>query len=580
MVFLSYSYREVARGPPARPSAQKPVLSAKAPSSGCGPSSLEAAGPSVIPCRLGDLPQELRSLPPDMALAGGSAFPNIRPYGAVPLTWPPGAVPFAPTPFPNQRMPQLAHYNYGQATGVLPPTAPPQGPRSGHILPSRGGTPVPPNPQNTFQMPPQGYMPAPWQQAPSSTVPSQIGPQAVARPSLPRHQTPMPSGQFPHPVGQQMQTGLPQSASAPQIPPGIQYSAPQPGQGLSSQTPVAAFSGQIQQPIHPGQFRPMMAGQGQPQPSPTHYNWPPQTQSQTGLPVQPGPQSQRAPLPVQAQGQPHFGSPNQIYPGQLPQNQPLTHMSHILPPFPSSQPQQMPGSFLNTNQQAGAPQTTTQIPFSQNAPMPFTYNPSNQPQIPPGSALPYNVPAGAPHNQHGMGQQPVNTQFNPMFQPVRPQNQNLSQTIPSSSSGPAVPVMDNPNPPAFDGILTPSPSQRLPQNQAALVGHEPHGAVNPDVLNNKLDKLSISSQGEALKAGVMPESGLHPSQPANGHPQPVLTQPVENENMAGNGMQGLKPLASENGGTNSTTQQNNDQQESLKRDLFGDLDPLWSVNKT
>ncbi|KAI4883290.1 hypothetical protein NFI96_021020 [Prochilodus magdalenae] len=494
--------REMGKRPPARPTAQKPVLSNKAPGSGSNPPSLEAVGPSVTPFSLGeDLPQELRSLPPDMGLAGGSKFPNTTPRGAVPLNWPPGAAPFAPTPFPSQRMPQFSpsvQPHYVQVPGVPQSTAPPQPRGSGYVLPpqfqpgpSGGSTPNPTNPQ----VPSQGYMPSPWQQAPTapfplvsgtSTGPPQIGPQSV------------PRANFPFPVGQQMQTGLPQSSSAQQILPGTQYPTAKPRKGVSPQLPTVAFPGQGQPPTHPGQFQPMMHGQGQPQPGPAPLYWP----SQPGLPTQAGPQPQRAHFPVQAIGQPN--PPNQLHPGQPQQN---------LPHDPSGQSHQMPGSFQNQNFQ-----TPPRIPFSQSHPMPFTYQPSNQHQMPPGSVLPYNVQAGPSHAQHLMGQQPMTTQFNPMFQPVRlPQTQNLlPQNIPVSSSGPAVvPVMDNPNPPAVAGILTPSPApQLLPQNQAPVLtpsstGNAPSVSqsevtflssslgTGQDFVYNKMEKLSISSQGES-----------------------------------------------------------------------------------
>ncbi|XP_072532592.1 tyrosine-protein phosphatase non-receptor type 23b [Salminus brasiliensis] len=533
--------KQVGKGPPARPTAQKPVLGNKVPSSGSGPSSLEAVGPSAIPFSREDLPLELRSFPPDLASAGGSALPNIPNHSAVPLSWPPGAAPFAPNPFPNQRTPQLSHVSqahFGQAPGIPPSAAPLQPPGSGYILPQqfqpgapRGSTPVPSNPQNTSQMPPQGYMPAPWQQAPSAPfpvvpggytgLPQQTGPQSAPRPNVPGHQVPMPGGHFP----QQMQTGLPQTTSAQQIPPGSQYPVPHPRQSRSSQIPTAAFPGQNQPPIHPGQLQPMMPGQGQPQQGPAPLYWPsmaPQTQSQPGLPAQPVLQPQRAALPVQAQGQPHSGPVNQFFPGQPPQNQPQVPMSHVPPFFPAVQSQQMPGSFQNPNKQAPVPQTTPQNPQ-----MPYIYHPSNHHQMPPGPVPPNSAQAGPPHTHYVMGQPSVTTQFNPMFQqPVRPpQTQNLQpQNIPSSS-GPVVPVMDNPNPPALAGILTPSPAQPLPQNQAipgnvltpSSTGNassvpQPEATFQSSSLepiHDKLGTLCISTQGEA---------------PASGHPQPNLIQ--------------------------------------------------------
>ncbi|XP_066531139.1 tyrosine-protein phosphatase non-receptor type 23b [Hoplias malabaricus] len=532
--------REVGKQHPPRPTAQKPMLGGKAPSPGSGPSSLEAVRPE-------DLPQELRSLPPDMASAGGTKLPNISPQGGVHQTWPPGAAPVAPSPFANQQLPYPNQPPYNQAQGIQP-TAPFHPPVPGYVPPQqfqpgplRGSTPLP---QNTSQVPFQGYMPAPWQQAPSapfpvvagaSNGPPLTGPQPTGRPGFPGHQVPMPGGQFTNPVGQQMQTGLPPSF-AQQIPPGTQVPVPQPRKSRSSQMPSVAFPGQSQPPIHPGQFQPMMPGQGQHQSGPAPVFWPPlvpQNQSQ------PGPQPQRAPIPVNSQGQPHSSLPSQFNPGQPLQNQPQAQISHVLPTFPSSQPQPMPGSIQNVNNQTPVPQTTPQISFAQNPTVPFTYQPPNPHQMPPGPALPYNVQAGPPNSQHVMGQQPRMTQFNPMFQQVRPPQypNNLPQNIPASPSGPGVHVIDNPNPPVHANILTPSPAQSFPQNQATpsnvltpiSAGNVPSvsqsettsqpatSGAGHDFLQEKLDRLNIAPQGEAQKPGVIPENSLQPPQQANGY---------------------------------------------------------------
>ncbi|XP_049331506.1 tyrosine-protein phosphatase non-receptor type 23b [Astyanax mexicanus] len=455
--------REVGKGPPARPTAPKPVLGNKVSSSGSsGPSSLEAVGPSAMPFSCEDLPQELRCIPPEM---------NAPSRGAVPLTWPPGAAPFAPNLFPNQRMPQFNQAHFGQAPGVPPSAAPLQ--PSGYILPqhfqpggTQGGAPVrPPNLQNAPQVPPQGYMPVPWQQTPGAPY---TGP---PRPNLPGQQVPMPVGQFP----QQMPTVFPQTSSAQQIPPGTQYPVPQPRQSRTSQIPTNAIPAQHQPPSSPGQFQPMMPGQGQPQQGPAPVYWP-------SMPLQTQPQPG---VPVQAQGPPLSGPPNQFLPGPPLQNQPQPQMGHVPPFFPPAQSQQIPGSFQR-------------MPFSQNPQIPIAYHSSIPHQMPPGAVPPSNAQPGPPQTQQFMGQPPATTQFNPMFQPVRPpqppSTQNFyPQNIPSST-GPVTQVLDNPNPPALADILTPSPAQR------------PGNVLNPspmEPVQDKMGKLGISSQGEA---------------PANGYP--------------------------------------------------------------
>ncbi|MCI4392313.1 hypothetical protein PGIGA_G00144570 [Pangasianodon gigas] len=538
--------REVAKVPPPRPTAQKPVLGNKTPGPQSGTPCMEA---SVSSFSLGqDIPQKPHSLPPDMALARGPPLINTGPHGPNPLTWPPGA---ANPPFSNQGMPQLTPTKqppYGQVSGVPQPVAPIQHP-SGYVVPqqfqpgpSRGITPVPPqiNPQNTSQMPHQGYIPAPWQKSPSVsfpivsanyTMPPEMG-QSAARPSLPGHVL-MCGGQ-----GQHMQSSMPQSSSAQQVTPGTQYQGftPQPGNGIISQAPRVAFFGQSQPPSHPGQFQPPVPPQSQSQPIPTTAYWPTlgaHTQSLPGLPVQPGLLSvSQASLPVEAKVQPFPSGPvNQFHPGQSTQNQPQAHMGHVLPSIPSSQPQQMPESLQNANKQTPLSQTTTQVPFTQNLPMPSAYYASDNSHMPQRIALPEGnmyFQQGTPQSQaqplpaQNMCQQPT-TQFRPIFQTGNPlQNQNIPPQNNSSSGPITVPVMDNPNPPALAAILTPSPAHPLPCNQPGPVlkpsssensfsvteykeGFQQinpsHGAMNHDFIQDKMEKLSIASQGEASDCG-------------------------------------------------------------------------------
>lgn len=535
-IFLPSFHREVAKVPPPRPTAQKPVLGNKTPGPQTGTSSMEA---SVSSFSLGqDVPQKLHTLPPAMALARGPPLPNTGPHGPTPLTWPPGA---ARPPFSNQGMPQYTPTKqppYGQVSGVPQPMVPIQPPSSYAVPqqfqpgPSRGMTPVPPqiNPQNTSQVPHQGYIPAPWQKSPNVPFPivsanypmsPEMG-QPAARPGLPGHVL-MCGGQ-----GQYMQPSMPQSSSAQQVTPGTQYQGfpQQPGHGITSQAPRVAFLGQNQPSSHPGQFQPPVPPQSHSQPIPTTAYWP---QSQPGLPTQPGLLSvTQTSLPGEAKVQPFSPGPvNQFHPGQSTQNQPQAQMGHVLPSIPSSQPQQVPGSFQNTNKQTPISQPTTQVPFSQNPLMPFTYHSSDNSPMPQRIALPGGnmyFQGGTPHSQaqplpaQNMSQQPT-TPFSPMFQAVNPlQNQNIPPQNTLSSGPITVPVMDNPNPPALTGILTPSPAHPLPCNQTGPVlkpsssensfnialnkeGFQQinpsHGAMNHGCIQDKMDKLSIGSQGEA-----------------------------------------------------------------------------------
>lgn len=468
--------------PPPRPTARKPVLGNKTPGPQSGTSNVEASHSSFSHGQ--DVPQKLLSLPPDVALARGPPHPNIGPHGPTPLTLPPGA---ANPPFSNQGMPQLTPPQqppYSQVSGVPQPMAPMQHP-SGYAVPqqiqpglSRGIPPVSPqiNPQNTSQVPQQGYIPAPWLNMPSVpfpmvsanyTVPPEMV-QSAVRPGLPG-QVLIPGGQ-----GQHMQSSMPQSSSAQQVTPASQFQGfpPQPGHGIISQAPRVAFFGQSQPSSHPGQVQPPVPPQTQPRPIPPTAYWP------------------------------TVGA-NQFHPGQSTQNLPQAHMGHALPTIPSSQPQQMPGSLQNANKQTSVPQTTAQVPFSQNLPVPFAYPSPDNSRIPQGITLPEGsmyFQGGAPHGQgqpfppQNMCQQPT-TQFSPMFQN-------------NSSSGPITnPVIDNPNPPALGGILTPTSAHPLPCNQTGPVlkpsssENSSRGALNPDFIQDKMNKLGIASQGEASDKG-------------------------------------------------------------------------------
>ncbi|XP_058233386.1 tyrosine-protein phosphatase non-receptor type 23b isoform X2 [Hemibagrus wyckioides] len=459
--------KEVLKVPPPRPSARKPVLDNKIPGPQSGTSNMEPSDSSQ------DLPQKLHSLPPNMALARGPPAP---------LNWPPGAV---RPPFLNQGMPQLIPTNqppYGPLIGVPQPLAPIQHP-SGFAVPQQfqpgppGGIPPVPsqiNPQNMSQMPHQGFMPAPWQNA---------------RPGLPGNVL-MYGGQ-----GQNMPATMPQSSSNQPVTPGTQYQGypPPPTHGIISQANRVGFFGQSQPSSHSGQFHSPVPPQSQSQPMPPTAYWPTigvNTQCQPDLPVQPGLVS----VPGEAKMQPFPPGPvNQFHPGQ---SQPQAQMGNALSSMLSSQPQQMPGSLQNTT----LSQTTTQVPFSQNQPTYHSFDNTHMPQriAPPEGNIYFQ--SGTPHSQA----QPLNTSQQPtaqlsnMFQTGNPLQ---TQHIPSPSGPCIVPVMDNPNPPALTGILTPSPAHPLPYNQTGSVLKPSSSENSFSVLQDKVNQLSIASQGAGSDCG-------------------------------------------------------------------------------
>uniref|UniRef100_A0A672KMW8 Tyrosine-protein phosphatase non-receptor type 23-like n=1 Tax=Sinocyclocheilus grahami TaxID=75366 RepID=A0A672KMW8_SINGR len=456
--------KEIGKGPPPRPAARKPVVGQKVVGHMSGPSSLESIGPSVASFE--DLPQELRSLPPNLNLPRGSVLYNPVPHGG--------------TPFPNPQ---------------LPTTDPKLRQLANHL-------PLAPYGQASPQVPAQGYNPALWQQAHGGpiavtggySVPPQMGqiPQNLIRPGLPGR----PQVSLPNSFGQQMSTGMPQSSSVQQVIQGAQCQrfTTQPRQSIPSTTPISAFPGQILPPFPPGQVQPPMPGQAQQQsglPSDYRPALLPHTQPQLGPPGQlTVPHPQGALIPGQAQPQSTLS--NQFHPGQLPQNRPQPYMGYAATSFPSSQLQQIPAP----HQVHPGSQVFPHAPLSQNSQVPFgPRQPQMQGAVPPQS----NVYSFAPTHmsQQPTGQQIIPSQFNTMFngpggQPmyISGQSQILGpQNVAHSSSGQAVaPVMDNPVPPSLGSTLipTPSPVQVSSQNQIST--------PRPDLPSSSLVSQNLEPQ--------------------------------------------------------------------------------------
>ncbi|XP_051520675.1 tyrosine-protein phosphatase non-receptor type 23-like isoform X1 [Myxocyprinus asiaticus] len=540
---VSLLEREIGKVPPPRLTAQKPVVGQKVLGPRSGPPSLEAVGPSVTPFVAGDLPKELRSLPPNMNLARGPVPPNPGPHGGTPHIWPQGTSPFPPSQFPNPQFPntdpklrqQLAqhlppnHAPYGQASGLPLPLAPLQIPGLPQQFQARsagGITSVYPqvNHSTTSQVPTQGYNTVLWQQAHGGpiavsggyTVPPQMGqmPQNSIRPGLTGPQVSMPNS-----LGQQMPTGMPQSSSAQQNMQGTPYQSftPQPGQSVPSTTSRSVFPGQILPPFQPGQFQPPRPFQAEQQSGfPTGYRpaLVPHTQPQHGLPVS---------HPQGAQTQPQSVPSHQFHPGQLPQNQPQPYMGYAPTSFPTSQPQQLSAPLQNPHQVQPGSQIFPQVPFSQNSQITFGPHPNSQPPMPSGAVPPQgNMYSFAPPH---MGQQAIPPQFNCMFngtggQPVYTPSQTQilgPQNVSRHLAGQAVaPVMDNPVPPSLASTLVPTPSSAhfspqshisttkpdMPSSSLVNQNLEPQATISA----TRSDEIRQQSSGESLPLEIVSDS--------------------------------------------------------------------------
>uniref|UniRef100_A0A674EJJ3 Tyrosine-protein phosphatase non-receptor type 23 n=1 Tax=Salmo trutta TaxID=8032 RepID=A0A674EJJ3_SALTR len=318
--------RETQKNPPSRPTAAKPSL-------GLG----------------GDLPDELRSLPPD--------HPSLRPGPEAFLPGAPGA-PLYTTQFPpNLRPPQFPGplpaqgFPRGPFTQLPPQQTPvsgygppqPQAPQTGGVRPARAPFrpstttvdsiqtpipsynsaprhPVPPTVSAGYAVPPQmGVFP---QYMPQPGVPMQAGP----HPQMPPTSQPMPPVSQPYmqPANQQMPPHPHQQMLPPQqqqMHPNAQQMHPGPHQQMP---PNSQPMPPVSQPYLPPTSQPMPPGLHQPMPpaSQSHHVHLPQAY----LP--------RGPLPPQGPQMPHPGQPPQhVYQPQLPQG-------YQPPIMPQSAPQQ------------------------------------------------------------------------------------------------------------------------------------------------------------------------------------------------------------------------------------------------
>uniref|UniRef100_A0A8C7HX11 Tyrosine-protein phosphatase non-receptor type 23 n=1 Tax=Oncorhynchus kisutch TaxID=8019 RepID=A0A8C7HX11_ONCKI len=378
--------RETQKNPPSRPTAAKPSLGSKG----------------------GDLPDELRSLPPDhpslhSALRPGpEAFlPGANLGGNASLPWPgaPGAPLYTPQFPPNLR----PHH--------FPGPLPAQG------FPRRPFTQLPPQ-----QTPVSGYGP-PQPQAPQT---GGVGPaRAPFRPStttVDSIQTPIPSyNSAPrHPVPHTVSAGYavpPQMGVYPQYmtQPGVPMQAP-------SQVPHQHPQQQYQHP--PGQLPPgyQSAPRAMPGPRPQAQQGYPQYMPPQHQPRPPMPPQYQQPYPGQPQPQPQHGYQPQLPQGYQPQHPqqgyPLQQPQHMIPrgphpqmpptaqPMPPvSQPymqpanQQMPPhphqQMLPSQQQQMHPNAQQMHPHPQMHPGPHQQMPANSQLMPPVSQA-YLPPTSQP----------------------------------------------------------------------------------------------------------------------------------------------------------------------------------------
>lgn len=475
----------------------------------------------------GDLPEDLRSLPPDISslptarLPGPETFhpSNTNPGGSNSLPWPGNPAPGLPRFFANLPPPEvlarIAHF-----------------PTSGG-LPTQGAIHRGPFPQIPPQMPPQASLPAyqpPTSQVaqPGPVVPTSVRPSTTTVDSI---QAPIPSyaSTSHHHVPPPTSVGYsvpPQLAAYPHF-------VPQPGITIPSpsQTPLP----QSQQQKH-SQHYPQPTGQPLPQgyqPGPGAIPGPhlplQQTFPQGYIPPQPSvPPQYQQPFPCQPHPQNGFQIP-------IPQGYQPRHGF-----VPQQYPQMTPGNMPRPSQHQMPPQTVhPQIPPTSQPTPPISqpYLPHPNPQVPIGHPhqnmlpqqqhipMPSNIQQITPHPQLPVPGGP-RAQGPPTSQPV-------SQNYMPPNSQPIHPNLHQQMPPASQPHMVPCPQTHLPRGpnmpqmplNAPPQPHQPIPGQQPFQMPNQAQIQHPPTAGVCYPGGspMMPQQPLAPQPAAPQQPQATLT---------------------------------------------------------
>ncbi|XP_039940213.1 tyrosine-protein phosphatase non-receptor type 23 isoform X1 [Hirundo rustica] len=473
--------RELKKQPPPRPTAPKPLLQKKPPDEAGGPEAAEL-GSLVLP----ELPEELRSLPPELlpaplgqlpapalaALAGGLRPPEpyMLPGGAAGVPLPP-APPF-PGHYPLPGAP-AAPGSFPAAAGVPAPLLQPSAPAGpvpssaaaqlfpaaalirGAAQPGFGGAPQPPPPRSSPQhgpLPAPAYGPGPLRPPPPGAAAARPGPGGHEPPGTRPATTTVDSVQAP----------ISSCSVPPRGPPGPFLPPQHPG-GPAAPFPYGAggvrpFGAPPQAPFSPAQ--PFAQG---PQRFPPGPFLPPGP-AQAALPFQRPPRAPLAPpapfpqQPFAAAGAP---LPAQLY--RLPGQDQLPPAG--LAPHPGAVP------FPGTPAQSGAPALGVLRPVPPASPaLPFCPSPAPAgAQLPPGTVA-MGPPAPAPPSQApspGPGVVPVPS---PAPSPALPVQPRPPSALPPPGSGDAAFPRQSPCP---ADLLSSSPESH-PGGSAA-----PGGLLQP-----------------------------------------------------------------------------------------------------
>lgn len=521
--------RETQKKPPARPTAAKPSLKPKSSDLNAAIEDPELAQLSAAILALGgDLPEELRSLPPDMAAFSGARLPGpdnlVGPAaslgGSSSLPWPGAAPPVGLARFPANLPPPELLARIAQFPATLqgplhrgpvpqiPPQLPAQSTLPGYQGPPPQPRPVAPTPlgpstttvdsiqapipsfaptshQPVPPMPPSGYPVPPQMAAYPHFMPQPRMP--VQGPAQPQKQPPQ---QYPQPSGHQLPHGYqpgPRAAVGTQPPLQTQQGyphGPMPPQHGGPPQYQQAFAAHLQphqqngfqpRPAIPQGFQPPQGYMGQqpPQmlPRPPHMGNPPIPPAS-----QPAPPASQAYLPHTRQQTP-TGLPQHML-SQQPQ-MPMAPGAQQMPPHPHV--------HIAGGPRAPVPPTSQGMPLvSQNYPSPTNQHipPTLHPQIPPASQ-PHMVPGPQPHLQRPPLQMPPgvlppqqhphsNMPPQPMRMPTQAQSPHSAAVCypgaPVIPQQPLVPQPAAPHPPA---MYPPALPAGAPQQAPILGPHIP-----------------------------------------------------------------------------------------------------------
>ncbi|MFT7816346.1 tyrosine-protein phosphatase non-receptor type 23 [Arapaima gigas] len=526
--------RELQKKAPSRPTAPKPPLQKK--TSDMEDPELAQINAAILSLG-GDLPEELRSLPPDLPFpgAGATAMPSLH--------WPGAPAGMAAGLFAPPRLPphigQLPHLPSQQSPGY-PPGGLSRGAAVPQLQPHFPQGPVPQPPAvSSFGLQPQPCPPgdAVAVRPSTTTVSSVLTPissnTVLSGLPVPRHKLPpvVSSGYAAPPQIGSFPQYLPQAGVPMQQPPQAGVPMQQPPQiGVPMQQPPRA-SVPMQQPRQAGvpMQQPPQAGVPMQQPPQARVPMQPPRQplhqyqpSSAQPPLQVQPQYPSYATPARQPVPPNFQQPS--FPSQLP-----PHMHPGMPPQPGYPPQAMPPSSHVIP--SAHPPPASQMPMPPHPPLPHVPpgTPASLPRVPPPSqpqlspALPASQPQVLPGIvSHQPQVPPMSAPPHPLAGPLPPQPQLPPPSLPgppAQQPQPGVCGPQQPGPVLYPRMAPMTPPQPTPQGSCTGYSTPPSGgpplqhpaSMAPQPLPQHVAPPSTGSSVTQQPSPVPPSAAPSPS---------------------------------------------------------------------